>query len=126
MSEDITIRCATCGTPFIWTPQEQRAGPIRPTLCPACRLIAPPAGRQRGVVKWFNRSKGFGFITAADGPEVFIHKSGLAPGQPLLRTGQLVEYALQHASRGAQAVDVRELLAEEEGSEAAGEGPSPT
>ena len=115
MPEDITIRCETCGTPFIWTPHEQRSGVERPTRCPACRIVAPAPHRQRGVVKWFNRSKGFGFITPAEGPEIFVHKSGLAPNQPLLRTGQLVEYALQHAARGVQAVDVRELVEEEAG-----------
>jgi cold shock protein len=115
MPEDITIRCAECGTPFIWTPSEQRsAHTTRPERCPACQIVAPAPGRQRGVVKWFNRSKGFGFITAAEGPEVFVHKSGLISNQPLLRTGQLVEYTLQHASRGAQAVDVCELAAEED------------
>ncbi|MGQ9767917.1 MAG: cold shock domain-containing protein [Anaerolineae bacterium] len=70
-----------------------------------CRRLAPPPGRQRGLVKWFSRARGYGFITPADGPEVFLHRSGFASGQPLPRAGQLVEFTLSHGARGAQAED---------------------
>lgn len=62
--------------------------------------------RQRGLVKWFSRAKGYGFITPITGPEVFLHKSGLAVDQALPSAGQLVEFSLGHGSRGAQAENV--------------------
>lgn len=106
MPGDQLIRCAQCGTMFVWTPYEQASGAPKPTACPACRLLAPAAGRQRGVVKWFSRAKGYGFITPIAGPELFVHKSGLAAEQPSLRVGQLVEFGLAHGPRGVQAVDL--------------------
>ena len=104
MPGDQLIRCAQCGTTFVWTLHEQASSVPKPTACPACRLLAPAAGRQRGVVKWFSRAKGYGFVTPVEGPEVFVHKSGLAAEQPSLRVGQLVEFELAHGPRGIQAV----------------------
>ncbi len=111
MSQDTLILCAECGVTFVWTAASQVTGP-RPVLCPACRLLAPASNRQRGIVKWFNHSKGYGFITPATGNDLFVHKSGLAPDQPLPRAGQLVEFAVVTAARGMQAEEVRALDAE--------------
>lgn len=102
---DQVRRCADCGISFVWTVYEQQRDPEPPELCPMCRKLAPPAGRQRGLVKWFSRARGYGFITPAEGPEVFLHRSGLAADQPLPRAGQLVEFTLNHGPRGAQAED---------------------
>jgi cold shock protein len=74
-----------------------------------CQRLAPVFPFRRGVVKWFNRAKGFGFITQADGVELFVHKAGLAPGQPLLRAGQLVQYTVAQRKRGLQAEEVAVL-----------------
>ncbi len=120
MASDITRRCAVCGIDFIWASEEQAGNPTPPALCPMCRRLAPAAGRKRGLVKWFNHSKGYGFITPPDGPEVFAHKSGLAPGQPLPRAGQLVEFAVRSGTRGAQAeevvvLEVKEAMQEDGG-----------
>jgi CspA family cold shock protein len=71
-----------------------------------CRRLVPTPERKRGLVKWFNHSKGYGFITPHEGPEVFMHKAGLAAGQALPRAGQLVEFALRSGARGAQAEEV--------------------
>ncbi len=103
MPGDQIIRCAECGVAFVWTDGEQQADAARPVRCPACRRLAPAEGRQRGLVKWFSRAKGYGFVTATSGDDVFVHKSGLAEGQPLPRAGQLVEFSVGHGSRGAQA-----------------------
>ena len=117
MAEDIIVTCAECHTPFIW-PAMERAQGSRPALCPACRRLAPAEGHRRGVVKWFNRHKGFGFITTASGPEIFVHKSGLATGQSSLRVGQLVEFVIRTSSRGAQAEDVVALETDQPAGEA--------
>ncbi|HEX9116522.1 MAG TPA: cold shock domain-containing protein, partial [Anaerolineae bacterium] len=106
MADDKIIRCAECGVNFLWTVAEQAGDSRPPARCPACRRLAPPPGQRRGLVKWFNRAKGYGFITGTDGAEVFVHKSGLAPDQALPRAGQLVQYALGTGPRGVQAQDV--------------------
>ncbi len=105
LRRDQVRRCVDCGISFVWTVYEQQRDPEPPERCPMCRKLAPPAGRQRGLVKWFSRARGYGFITPAEGPEVFLHRSGLAADQPLPRAGQLVEFTLNHGPRGAQAED---------------------
>ena len=102
MALDQLIKCAECGTTFVWTTGEQEASG-QPGFCPMCRRLAPGPGRRRGVVKWFSRAKGYGFITPAEGADVFVHKSALTEGQPYPRAGQLVEFTVGHGPRGAQA-----------------------
>ncbi len=62
-----------------------------------------------GTVKWFNDSKGFGFITPEDGSEeVFVHFSAiLADGFKSLAEGQRVEYEVVRGEKGLQARSVR-------------------
>ena len=112
MSGDLLVQCAECDTPFVWTAAEQMAGP-RPDLCPMCRRLAPAPGRSRGVVKWYSRAKGYGFITPTQGPDLFVHKSALDPDHPALRVGQLVEFSRTTTERGVQADDV--MVLEEDG-----------
>lgn len=61
-----------------------------------------------GHVKWFNESKGFGFITPADGSkDVFVHFSAIAcDGFKTLAEGQQVEFSIQESPRGPSAVNV--------------------
>jgi CspA family cold shock protein len=62
----------------------------------------------RGTVKWFNAQKGYGFIEQAEGgKDVFVHVNSLAPGVVTLAEGQAVEFEVQEAQKGPQAVDVR-------------------
>ena len=65
--------------------------------------------RMNGTVKWFNDSKGFGFITPEDGGEdVFVHFSAiLADGFKSLSEGQKVEYEVVRSDKGLQARSVR-------------------
>ena len=91
-------RCAACGIDFVWAIEEQHSRQCAASFLPDVPAPAPATARQRGVIKWFNHSKGYGFITPHEGPEVFVHKSGLAAGQALPRAGQLVR--VRAAQRG--------------------------
>ena len=61
-----------------------------------------------GTVKWFNESKGFGFITPADGSQdVFVHFSVIEnEGFRTLSEGQTVQYEMQTSAKGPQATRV--------------------
>ena len=64
--------------------------------------------RLKGQVKWFNESKGFGFITPEDGSkDLFVHFSAIQdPGFKTLSEGQTVEFEIQNGAKGAAAVNV--------------------
>ncbi|MBE9597891.1 cold-shock protein [Pedobacter sp. MC2016-24] len=60
---------------------------------------------QKGTVKFFNESKGFGFITPADGgSEIFVHSSGLSDN---IRENDSVEYDVEEGRKGLNAVNVK-------------------
>jgi len=66
--------------------------------------------RQHGTVKWFNVSKGFGFITRDDGEEIFVHfRSIRGGGRRGLRDGQKVSFIVADSDKGPQAEDVEAL-----------------
>lgn len=71
----------------------------------------PASERETGVVKWFNDAKGFGFITRdVGGKDCFVHHSQIiSDGFRSLKEGQRVEYAVETADRGPEAVQVRAL-----------------
>lgn len=110
---DRILTCAECGVQFVWTAPEQALAMAPPAVCPVCQRIAPGPGRERGIVKWFSRARGYGFITPIEGSELFLHQTGMAEGQPLPRAGQLVEFARAQGPRGAQADGVTVLEREE-------------
>ena len=66
MERDLVRRCDACGIDFVWTIAEQIAGP-QPDCARAAESSRPSPGRQRGLVKWYSRGKGYGFITPARG-----------------------------------------------------------
>lgn len=64
----------------------------------------------QGTVKWFNDSKGFGFIQRDDGPDVFVHFSAIAgSGFRSLTEGQAVEFEITQGPKGPQATNVKPL-----------------
>ncbi|XZR52813.1 MAG: cold shock-like protein CspC [Enterobacteriaceae bacterium] len=67
--------------------------------------------KMRGQVKWFNESKGFGFITPSDGSkDVFVHFSAIqGSGFKTLAEGQNIEFEIQEGQKGPSAVNVTTL-----------------
>ncbi len=120
--------CSNCGStttvPFMPTPgrpifcrncyQAQRGGgpPAARPSAPRHRDPAPPAGgvssgRFQGSVKWFNESKGFGFIQDDNGEDVFVHFSAIsADGFRTLNEGDRVEFDVVPGAKGKQASNV--------------------
>ena len=60
-----------------------------------------------GTVKWFNESKGFGFISQESGPDVFVHFSAISgDGFKTLAEGKTVEFTISQGEKGPQAENV--------------------
>ena len=65
---------------------------------------------QKGTVKWFNAQKGFGFIAAEDGTDVFVHFSAIAmDGFKTLDEGMDVQFEVVEGAKGPQAANVTRL-----------------
>jgi CspA family cold shock protein len=63
--------------------------------------------RITGTVKWFNGSKGYGFIEREGGPDVFVHFSAIqGEGFKTLEEGQQVEFEVEQGPKGLQAANV--------------------
>ena len=61
----------------------------------------------QGTVKWFNDTKGFGFITGEDGSDVFVHYSSIqGDGFKSLAEGQAVSYDVEDGPKGPKAINV--------------------
>jgi len=97
---------------------QKRATAEKPPARPASKKKAQSSGnkaqnsgdREEGEVKWFNTSKGFGFITKDDGEEIFVHfRSILGEGRRGLRDGQRVSFREAQSDKGPQAEDVEPL-----------------
>lgn len=63
--------------------------------------------RETGTVKWFNATKGYGFITRAGGDDVFVHYSAIqSDGYKTLNEGQQVEFTITQGPKGLAASNV--------------------
>ena len=60
----------------------------------------------RGIVKWYNETKGFGFILSEQGTEVFFHRSGLQKPFQGLQPDDIVVYRTKQGEKGLMAFDV--------------------
>jgi CspA family cold shock protein len=98
-------------------PKKAPPRPSKPAKTPASSKPASnpvkkssSAKREEGEVKWFNVTKGFGFITRDNGEEIFVHfRSILGEGRRSLRDGQRVSYVVSDSDKGPQAEEVEGL-----------------
>jgi len=74
------------------------------------------ADREIGTVKWFDRKKGYGFITRDGQDDVFVHYSAIqSEGFKKLQEGDRVEFLVEERDKGLQAVNVTLIPAEDQG-----------
>lgn len=62
----------------------------------------------KGTVKWFSNTRGFGFITMEDGTDIFVHYSGIVSKEKFksIAEGQTVEFEIADCEKGKQAINV--------------------
>ena len=111
--QDETRYCDRCGISFLGSIEEQHQAESvtrSARFCAGCRQLLPPAERERGMVKWYNRQKGYGFITRHQQPDLYVHRTAVEQGR--LQPDLLVEFAVGANEQGpvAEAVVVLEAV----------------
>ncbi len=109
--QDQILYCERCGISFLWSAEEQKEARAQgqtntpPSHCPGCRFLLPANGRERGLVKWYNYRKRYGFLVRKEQPEIFAHGSDIQ-GANSLRPGDLVEFRVEIGERGPAAKEI--------------------
>jgi len=62
---------------------------------------------EKGKVKWYNETKGFGFIETNNGDDIFVHRTGLYSSYAGLQPDQMVEFEVKQGDRGLYAFNVK-------------------
>ncbi len=109
----------TAGPLLTWAMAAAIAGVCLLTVLTLTTMLSLGSGRSRtsadgpreaGTVKWFNTSKGFGFISRDQGDDVFVHFRAIrGEGHRVLEEGQRVEFVVARREKGLQAEDVQPL-----------------
>jgi len=115
---DQFVTCGHCGKQFVFSIEDQRRQEllgfeiIRPELCAdCCKKVPPQPGLRPGLIKWYQEEKGFGFLTQADGSEIFFHRSAVEEGLlPELKERTPVWYEIEITERGPQAINVHQRV----------------
>jgi CspA family cold shock protein len=93
-------------------PGAKASKPAKNAKQPRQKAAASGGAREEGEVKWFNGSKGFGFIIRPNGDEIFVHFRSIrgdSNTRRSLRDGQRVSYELGNSDKGPQAEEVDAL-----------------
>jgi CspA family cold shock protein len=102
-TRDVTILGSLGAVPFYWFQE------ARPREAKQFQLEVV-AVKEQGTVKWFNASKGYGFIQRQTGEDVFVHFSAIMmDGYKSLNEGQAVEFEVKKGPKGLQAENVTSL-----------------
>jgi cold shock protein len=109
-AKDETLICERCNVNFLWSIEEQhqRGHEQAPSYCPGCRVLMPTADRERGVVKWYNPRKRYGFIVRQKAADIFTHQAEFVEIRRL-QEGDLVEFSVVPGDKGPMAAEVRLL-----------------
>lgn len=120
-TEDITVEGSVVEDDVDGSVSQMQAAIIEknlsepPLYCPGCRHLLPASGRERGVVKWYNRRKGYGFIIRQSAPEIYVNRAALRRGH--LRPDEFVEFEVTENQQGPAATKVTLLKGEQSGEE---------
>jgi CspA family cold shock protein len=114
---DTWATCDNCDKQFVFTVEEQRrldklGLEVEPTLCPDCgedkQLEPLESGEQRGVVKWYEPRKRYGFITMRSGDDIFFHRNAIAEGEEDdFSEGAKVTFNVTESDKGPEAAEVK-------------------
>jgi CspA family cold shock protein len=63
----------------------------------------------KGIVKWYNIYKGYGFLQTEDNKDIFVHHSGLEDSHSELQAGQTVEFEVEQSEKGPVAIKVKKV-----------------
>lgn len=99
--------------PHVMKPVESQPAPkMNQPQEPEVIQIDPESGKYLGTLKWYNPSRGYGFISRGGGEDIFFHKTGSLQDPGTLEEGQWVLYDVEERSKGPEATEVEPYTGE--------------